>query len=55
MLTGQYTKYLKRQVKMFIEKKRIHDPDAPQEELLSLFTDEELHNIFAYLSTLDDW
>ena len=54
MLTGQYTKYLKRQVKMFIEKDRIHDPEAPEEELLSLFTEEQLHNIFAYLSILDD-
>ena len=54
MLTGQYTKYLKRQVKMFIDKDRIHDPEAPDEELLSLFTEEQLHNIFAYLSILDD-
>lgn len=54
MLTGQYTKYLKRQVQLFIEKKRIHDPEAPEEELLSLFTEEQLHNVFAYLSIVDD-
>ena len=54
MLTGQYTKYLKRQVKMFIDKKRIHDQEAPDEEILSLFSDEQLNNIFAYLSILDD-
>ena len=54
MLTGQYTKYLKRQVKLFIDKKRIHDKDAPNEELLSLLTKEQIHNIFSYLSILDD-
>ncbi len=54
MLTGQYTKYLKKQVKMFKDKQRIHDPDAPDEEFLSLFTEEQLHNIFAYLSIVDD-
>lgn len=54
MLAGQYTKYLKRQVKMFSDKDRIHDPEAPDEEFLSLFTEEQLHNIFAYLSILDD-
>jgi len=54
MLTGQYSKYLKRQVKLFIEKKRIHDKYAPDEKFLSLFTDEQLQNIFAYLSILDD-
>ncbi len=54
MLAGQYTKYLKRQVKLFIDKKRIHDPDAPDDELLSHFSEDQLHNIFAYISTLDD-
>ena len=54
MLAGQYTKYLKKQVKLFIEKKRIHDHDAPEEELLADFSEQELHNIFAYLSVLDD-
>jgi cytochrome c553 len=54
MLTGQYTQYLKRQVKLFIDKKRIHDKDAPDEELLSLFTDMQLHDVFSYLSILDD-
>jgi len=54
MLTGQYTEYLKRQVKLFIDKKRIHDHDAPDEELLSLLTEEQMHNIYSYLSILDD-
>jgi len=54
MLTGQYTKYLKRQVKKFIDKQRIHDFDEPDEELLADFSEQELTDIFAYLSILDD-
>ena len=54
MLAGQYTKYMQRQVKLFINKKRIHDIEAPDEELLSDFSERELNNIFAYLSILDD-
>jgi len=53
-LTGQYTQYLQRQVKLFINKKRIHDLDEPDEELLSDFEAQELNDIFAYLSILDD-
>lgn len=54
MLAGQYTNYLWRQVKQLRTKQRIHDPDSPDEELLDEFTDEELTDIFAYLSTVDD-
>ena len=54
MLTGQYTKYLNRQVKLFVDKKRIHDVDDPEEELLADFSTEELNAIFAYLAVLDD-
>ncbi|MES9851165.1 MAG: c-type cytochrome [Candidatus Thiodiazotropha sp. L084R] len=54
MLAGQYTSYLWRQVKKYREKIRIHDDDAPDEELLSEFSDTELTDIFAYLSIVDD-
>lgn len=55
MLAGQHTKYLWRQVGKYRKKIRIHDPDAPEEdELLSDFTDEELQDIFAWLSIADD-
>ena len=54
MLAGQYTKYLWRQVKKYREFIRIHDKDEPNEELLADFTDEELQDIFAYLSIMDD-
>ena len=54
MLSGQYTDYLWRQVEKYRNKIRIHDPDAPEEELLKDFSDQELQDIFAYLSILDD-
>ncbi|MCP3667944.1 MAG: c-type cytochrome [Gammaproteobacteria bacterium] len=54
MISGQYTNYLWRQVEKLRKKLRIHDPEAPDEELLDDFTDEELTDIFAYLSILDD-
>jgi len=53
-LAGQYTKYLLRQVKLFVKKKRIHDLEEPEEELLSDFSEQELNDIFAYISILDD-
>jgi len=54
MLAGQYTNYLWRQVKKYREKIRIHDPEEPESELLTEFTDEEIGDIFAYLSVMDD-
>ncbi len=54
MLTGQYTSYLWRQVDRLLEKQRIHDPDAPDQELLAEFSREDIRDILAYLSTADD-
>lgn len=54
MLAGQYTNYLERQVVKYIAGIRIHDPSAPDERLLADFTAEELKDIFAYVSILDD-
>jgi cytochrome c553 len=54
MLAGQYTDYLKRQVGKYRGGVRIHDPSAPEDRLLAEFSDTELHDIFAYLSILDD-
>jgi cytochrome c553 len=54
MLAGQYTNYLWRQVDKYIAKLRVHDESAPDEEILSEFSRDELRDIFAYLSILDD-
>lgn len=54
MLAGQYTNYLWRQVDKYIAKLRIHDETEPEDELLSELSRDELRDIFAYLSTVDD-
>jgi cytochrome c553 len=54
LLAGQYTNYLWRQVEKYRRGIRIHDEENPKEELLSDFSDDELRDIFAYLSTVDD-
>ncbi len=54
MLSGQYINYLKRQVEKYRKKIRIHDEEAPDEEILNEFSDAELQDIYAYLSIADD-
>jgi len=54
MLAGQYTNYLENQVLKYIAKERIHDAEDPDSEILGEFSGEELRDIFAYLSTVDD-
>ncbi len=54
LLAGQYTKYLWRQVDKYIAGVRIHDPSAPEDRLLAEFSKNELQNILAYISVLDD-
>lgn len=52
-LRGQYTEYLLRQVEMFKDKDRIH-ADDPEDETFIDYSDEEIRDIFAFISTLDD-
>ena len=54
LLAGQYTSYLWRQVDKYLAGVRIHDPSAPEDRLLAEFTQDELRDILAYLSVLDD-
>jgi len=54
MVAGQYVKYLWRQIKFYIQGARLHDVDDLEEEFLKEFSQEELQNIIAYISTLDD-
>jgi len=54
MLAGQYTAYLWRQISKYRKGIRIHDEDAPKDELLNEISDAELTDIFAYLSIADD-
>jgi cytochrome c553 len=54
LIAGQYTNYLWRQVDKYLRRERIHDKDDPEAELLAEFTREEIRDILAYVSTLDD-
>ena len=56
MLTGQYTVYLKRQIDKFIKGDRIHDEDLKDrtKDILNLLKPEEIRDILAFLTTLDD-
>jgi len=54
MIAGQYTEYLQKTVQQFIKRVWIHDEDEPDEEILSEFSQKELDDIFAYLSSTDD-
>jgi len=53
MLAGQHTNYLLNATKKYRQGLRRHDKTDPV-ELLTLFTDAELMDIFAFLATADD-
>lgn len=53
-LAGQYTRYLARQIDKYRNGVRIHDPEAPDDDILADFTQDELRDILAYLSVVDD-
>jgi cytochrome c553 len=56
MLAGQYTVYLKRQVDKFVKGERIHDEEAKDKskDVLNVLKPEEIRDILAFLTTLDD-
>lgn len=56
MLAGQYTQYLKRQIGLFVKGDRIHDEDLKDrtEDVLNQLKPEEVQNLLAFFSTLDD-
>ena len=53
-LAGQYLEYLWRQLGFYKTGKRLHDEDDPEEEFLKSFSKEQMRDIFAYISILDD-
>lgn len=50
-LALQYPRYLYRQIKMFQWDKRVHDDD-PEDETFDEFTDKQIEDILAYVSSL---
>ncbi len=54
MLAGQYTNYLQRQIGKYLAGERIHDEEAPDSDFLASFSEQEMNDIFAWLSLVDD-
>jgi len=52
-LRGQYTEYLERQIEMFKKRERIHADDE-EDETFDDYEPQEIADILAYISTLDD-
>jgi len=52
-LAGQYSEYLARQIAMFKKKERIHANDE-DDETFAEYEPQQLQDILAYISTLDD-
>jgi cytochrome c553 len=52
-LAGQYSVYITRQIKKFRSGERLHD-DPRDADIFKSFSDAEIDNMLAYLSTLDD-
>jgi cytochrome c553 len=58
-LRGQYTEYLARQIEMFKKRERVHADDEEDETFVEedgteVYSDQELADILAFISTLDD-
>ena len=52
-LRGQYSEYINRQLDQFKKKEREHDRD-PEDETFDDYKPEDLNNVIAYVTTLDD-
>lgn len=52
-LAGQYSEYLARQIEMFKKKERIHADDE-EDETFADYEPQEIKDILAYITTLDD-
>ncbi len=55
MLRGQYSNYLMKQFNAYRSGERRHDEESPAESIFLDFGDDQLHNLLAYLSILDDF
>lgn len=53
-LAGQYTEYLLRQIDKFNRKIRVHDWDDPEDEMFKDYSAEQIRDMMAYLSIVDD-
>ena len=54
MLVGQYINYLQKQVRAFLNAERSHDEDSPKEGVLYDLKAQDIQNVMAYLTTLQN-
>jgi cytochrome c553 len=54
MIVGQYTNYLMKQMKAFLNAERAHDEESPKEGALYKLKEQDLQDILAYLTTLQN-
>ncbi|MBC8519522.1 MAG: c-type cytochrome [Gammaproteobacteria bacterium] len=54
LLTGQYSAYLLKQIFAYRDGNRVHDNEETNESLFNEYSEEDIHNLLAYLSILDD-
>lgn len=54
MLVGQYPNYLKRQMDLYRKGERPHDEDLPAKGVLTPLSDQDMQNILAYLTAIQD-
>ncbi len=52
MLTGQYTNYLKKQIDIYLRGERPHEDEDPQVTVLKEISADDIQDILAYLTTL---
>lgn len=54
MIVGQYTTYLMKQMKAFLNAERAHDEESPKEGSLYKLKEQDLQDVLAYLTTLQN-
>jgi len=54
LLSGQYTKYLNKQILSYKNGQRVHDEEDLEDSLFVDYTQDDIDNILAFLSILDD-
>ena len=54
LLAGQYSNYLLKQIRAYRTGKRTHDNEETSESIFKEYSEEQIQNLLAYLSILDD-
>jgi cytochrome c553 len=53
-LAGQHSEYLRRQIHKYRSGERLHDDEPDDQASFQALSDQEIHDLLTYLSTLDD-